>query len=71
MSCIVALQTSSTGPAHMVTIKGAPETLKDMFESVPEDYDAIHTKLARQGGRVLALGYRQLGSLSLREVMSH
>ena len=30
----------------------------------------VHTKLTRQGARVLALGYKQLGTLSLREVRS-
>lgn len=68
MSCIAALQTGASGPVHLVTVKGAPETLREMFDQLPEDYDTVHTKLARQGARVLALGYRDLGSLSLREV---
>ena len=38
------------------------------FSSIPEHYDPIYTKLTRQGARVLALGYKELGNLSLREV---
>ena len=68
MSAVSAMQTASAGPAHLVTVKGAPEVLQDMFSSVPDHYQATYTKLTRQGARVLALGYRHLGSLSLREV---
>ena len=68
MSCIASMQMGTSGPTYMVTTKGAPETLRDMFESSLEDYDVIHIRLARQGARILALGYRELGSLSLREV---
>ena len=42
--------------------------LAAQFSSVPPDYDALHTRLTRHGSRVLALGYRQLGTLSMREV---
>ena len=68
MSCITALNAGLSGPTHMVTVKGAPEILREMYEQVPKEYDTVHTKLARQGARVLALGYRDLGNLSLSEV---
>ena len=35
---------------------------------VPDNYDDVYLKLARKGARVLALGYRNFGQLSLREV---
>lgn len=68
MSAVSAIQTASVGPTHLVTVKGAPEVLQDMFASLPANYQSTYTKLTRQGSRVLALGYRHLGNLSLREV---
>ena len=69
MSCIVALQSGSvSGPSYLVTAKGAPEVLQEMFKEVPKNYMAVHTKLARHGARVLALGYRDLGNLSYKDV---
>ncbi|KAG7208082.1 hypothetical protein KM043_009657 [Ampulex compressa] len=47
---------------YMITVKGAPETLKTMLSSAPENYDTTYLSLSRRGARVLALGYRKLPS---------
>ncbi|KAK7497039.1 hypothetical protein BaRGS_00011775 [Batillaria attramentaria] len=57
-----------TETEYMVTVKGAPETLKDMFASVPDNYDDVYLAMARRGARVLALGYKKMGSLSHQQV---
>ena len=41
-------------------VKGAPETLKPMFVSVPNDYEATYRYFAQRGSRVLALGYKYI-----------
>lgn len=53
---------------HLVAIKGAPEVLKSMYDFVPPDYEEIYQHLTRQGARVLALGIKELGSLSYQEI---
>ncbi|XP_014218606.1 manganese-transporting ATPase 13A1 [Copidosoma floridanum] len=53
---------TSLNKTLIVSVKGAPETLKDMFSSVPDNYDEMYLTLARRGARVLALGYRELPS---------
>lgn len=44
--------------------KGAPETLKKLFDasSVPESYDSVSRYHMSLGQRVLAMGYKELGS---------
>ncbi|XP_075212224.1 endoplasmic reticulum transmembrane helix translocase [Lycorma delicatula] len=58
----------TTDTTYVATVKGAPETLKSMFHSVPDSYDAIYLTLSRRGARVLALGWRELGRLSHQQV---
>ena len=54
---------------YMTTVKGAPEIIKDMLSSVPENYDSTYLSLSRRGARVLALGYRKLpGPLSSQDL---
>ncbi|CAK9815789.1 Endoplasmic reticulum transmembrane helix translocase [Anthophora quadrimaculata] len=57
---------------YMTTVKGAPEVLKTMLSSIPDNYDATYLALSRRGARVLALGYRKLSgpltSQDLREL---
>ena len=55
---------------YMATVKGAPETLKSMFSSVPSSYDNVYLAMSRKGARVLALGQRQLGVMSHQTVRS-
>ncbi|XP_076978302.1 endoplasmic reticulum transmembrane helix translocase [Tamandua tetradactyla] len=49
---------------YIAAVKGAPETLHAMFSQCPPDYHHIHTEISREGARVLALGYKELGHLS-------
>ncbi|KAJ2993374.1 hypothetical protein HDV02_002451 [Globomyces sp. JEL0801] len=51
-----------------VACKGAPETLKSMFQKVPKDYDEHYKYWARRGKRVLALGYKILPEQTLTEI---
>jgi cation-transporting ATPase 13A1 len=44
----------------LAAVKGAPETLKDMFQSLPADYEKTYKGYAQKGSRVLALGYKWL-----------
>lgn len=46
------------------SVKGAPETIKGMLATVPEFYDETYKRFTRRGSRVLALGYREMESMS-------
>lgn len=58
----------STEVTYLACVKGAPEILKPMFRSLPDDYDEAYIRIARQGSRVLALGRKMIGSLSHQQV---
>lgn len=69
MSVIIGyIPAGSTESIYNVTVKGAPETLKEMFAELPEHYDEVYLKLSRRGARVLALGWAELGKLSSQEL---
>lgn len=63
MSTIVVLDELDSRNT-ILTSKGAPEVMKPLFrqETLPHDYDSWYKHFSLQGGRVLALGYKQLRS---------
>ncbi|XP_051989042.1 endoplasmic reticulum transmembrane helix translocase-like [Xyrauchen texanus] len=58
----------STELCYISTVKGAPETLRDMFTECPDSYDEVHREMSREGARVLALGYKEMGHMSHQQV---
>lgn len=60
----------SLDTSYIAAVKGAPETLKSMFASVPANYDEVYLAMSRKGARVLALGFRSLGTISHQAVRS-
>ena len=47
---------SNRSGKYLVSVKGAPEVLKSMFTTVPDDYDKTFKYFAMNGYRVIALG---------------
>lgn len=69
MSTISLVQNApSSASRTLVAVKGAPETLKKMYKSVPEDYEKTYKWYAQRGSRVLALGYKWVDGMSAKEV---
>jgi cation-transporting ATPase 13A1 len=61
MSTVSLVQLPDGGKRKtFAAVKGAPETLKDMFSQVPEGYEHTYKSYAQKGSRVLALGYKWL-----------
>lgn len=60
MSTISTLQDGNGASKIYVSTKGAPEVLKSMFTSVPDYYDDLYKYWARNGSRVIALGYKKI-----------
>jgi cation-transporting ATPase 13A1 len=48
------------GKKWVAAVKGAPETLKGMYTTVPAFYDETYRWYTRRGSRVLALGYKTM-----------
>ncbi|CAH6720163.1 endoplasmic reticulum transmembrane helix translocase [[Candida] jaroonii] len=45
---------------NLISVKGAPETLRSMIDELPSNYEDIYKSFTRSGSRVLALGYKYL-----------
>ncbi len=45
-----------------VGVKGAPETIRNMLTRIPPNYEETFKYFTRNGGRVLALGYKYLSA---------
>lgn len=56
------------GNKTVAAVKGAPETIKTMLAHVPEFYDETYKWYTRRGSRVLALGYKEMDSMSQDKV---
>ncbi len=68
--CVVAgyQQPGSSDTTYLATVKGAPETLKDMYKELPADYDEVYLRMSRRGARVLALGWKELGKMTPTQI---
>lgn len=65
-SALKRMSTVSTlsGGRGLVAVKGAPETIRTMLATVPEKYDETYKWFTRRGSRVLALGMKEIDSIS-------
>jgi cation-transporting ATPase 13A1 len=57
-----------TSKKSFIACKGAPETLRDMFMTLPKDYDEHYKYWARRGKRVLALGYKTMEEKPIKQL---
>lgn len=48
----------------LAAVKGAPETIKGMLKECPEWYDETYKWYTRRGSRVLALGAKEMETMS-------
>lgn len=56
------------GGKLLVSVKGAPETIKNMLAVVPDHYDDTYKFFTRKGSRVLALATKEMDALSTDKV---
>ena len=54
--------TSKKTRGTFVGVKGAPETIRTMLTNIPPNYEETFKYFTRNGGRVLALGYKYLSA---------
>ncbi|KAG9303466.1 hypothetical protein G9A89_013793 [Geosiphon pyriformis] len=65
----VSTLTTPRGKKTFVAVKGAPETLRYMYQFVPDDYEETFKFFTRRGSRVLALGFKYLqDNLNIEEI---
>lgn len=68
MSTISVVTAGTGGARTLISVKGAPETLKAMYRTVPDDYESTYKWYAQRGSRVLALGYKWVETMGKNEV---
>lgn len=59
---------SLPGGRLLISVKGAPETIKTMLSVVPNGYDDTYKWFTRKGSRVLALAMKEMDALSSDKV---
>lgn len=64
MSTVCSLGNGKT----IIAVKGAPEVIKGMLANVPSQYNETFQHYTRRGSRVLALGYREMESITIDKV---
>ncbi|TFK47374.1 hypothetical protein OE88DRAFT_1706075 [Heliocybe sulcata] len=52
----------------LAAVKGAPETIKGMLANVPSWYDETYKWYTREGSRVLALGIKEMDSMTAQKI---
>ncbi|KAG2119211.1 hypothetical protein DEU56DRAFT_837395 [Suillus clintonianus] len=69
-SALKRMSTVSSLPSGkvLVAVKGAPETIKGMLAEVPEWYDVTYKWYTRRGSRVLALGTKEMDTMSIDKI---
>lgn len=60
MSAVIRTQTENKDDILYVVTKGAPEVLEPRLKNKPSDFMRGYKTYASQGGRVIALAYREL-----------
>ena len=54
----------SSETTFFASVKGAPETVMTMLAKVPPRYEETYLRLSRRGARVLALAFKELGTMT-------
>ncbi|KAG8680678.1 hypothetical protein FRC11_002143, partial [Ceratobasidium sp. 423] len=60
---MATISTIGAGGKSLIAVKGAPETIKRMLATVPQNYDDTFKWFTRRGGRVLALAMKEVAPI--------
>lgn len=69
MSVVASYKTDlSSDNIYICTAKGAPEYMRPLMKNLPDNYSDVYLQMSRLGARVLALGYKTLGTMTRQEL---
>ena len=68
---VLAQVSGPSGNSIRVFSKGAPEVLKNFMKDVPADFEQIYLDYVKNGGRVLALGYKYVPKMSMPDMLAY